>query len=230
MTTKNFFGEDHAKVYDKKNEKLGPIRDSLLNVAKASFSRAPEDAQILCVGAGTGDEIINLAVSSQHWHFTVVEPSEPMMEICKKKLKELGLDARCTFHAGYIDSLNSNVKYDAATCILVGHFVLDRNDRVDLYHQIASRLKQGGYLLNADLSIDKSSPQYEHIMSLWETMWWSSQITDNQMLSKMRENFERNVSLVPPKEIENMLVEAGYTRTSPVFQSLLIHGWVSPKA
>jgi tRNA (cmo5U34)-methyltransferase len=232
MSKHGVFNEDHAKIYDQKNEEfgLGPIRDSMLNIAKTAFSKTIAKGHILCVGAGTGDEIINLSADKQNWCFTIVEPSEAMINICKEKLKAAGLEERCTFHTGYLDTLQDNQSYDAATCILVGHFILSRADRVALYRQIADRLKQGSFLLNAELSVDKKSASYEHTMSLWERMWhWVPQNTDKQTLSKMRENFERNLSLVPPVEIENMLVEAGYAKTAPVFQSLLIHGWVSPK-
>jgi tRNA (cmo5U34)-methyltransferase len=156
-----------------------------------------------------------------------------MLEIGRPKMNGLGLAARCDFHEGYLSTLPETEPFDAATCLLVAHFVLDRTDRVALYLQIADRLKPGGVLINADLSADKGSASFRHTLRLWQETWRHGGYAGNEhhAMERMMEEFERKVALVPPAEVGAMLAEAGFRETAaPVFQALLIHAWVSFKA
>jgi len=64
-----------AESYDKQWEKLSPINDSLHLLMGAIMSNLPEQANILCVGAGTGAEIIYLAKRFPKWSFTALSES-----------------------------------------------------------------------------------------------------------------------------------------------------------
>lgn len=227
------FEGEHARAYDQRNDRLAPFRESILLLTQIACAHVRQDAHILCVGVGTGEEVVYLAQRNPGWRFMLVEPSRDMLDICREKMEAQGLAERCDFHEGYLESLPEMPSFDAATCLLVAHFVLDRAERVGLYRQIADRLGPGGVLINADLSADKHNPSYRHMLTLWQRMWQHAGYTgdDEQALVRMQEQFERMVGLLPPAEVGEMLAEAGFRETgAPVFQSLLIRAWVALKA
>jgi hypothetical protein len=60
--------------------KLAPLQEALYLLMAAVLAEAPEDARVLCVGAGTGAEVIELARRRAGWRFTLVEPAAAMLE------------------------------------------------------------------------------------------------------------------------------------------------------
>lgn len=113
------FDEERAASYDHIFEKIAPMRDALHLLTRLVFSELPSAARILCVGAGTGAEILYLAEAFPQWRFTAVEPAAPMLAICRRRAEEAGIASRCTFHEGYLESLPATDPFDAATCLLV---------------------------------------------------------------------------------------------------------------
>ena len=55
---------------------------------------------MLVVGAGSGNEIIQLAEGRPHWSFTGIDPSESMLTIAKERLLTLPNDM--SFHQATI--------------------------------------------------------------------------------------------------------------------------------
>ncbi|HEY1122818.1 MAG TPA: methyltransferase domain-containing protein, partial [Haloferula sp.] len=146
------FGPEQAAAYDARFAKFAPMRDALHLLAGSILATLPENARILCVGAGTGAEVLALAQRFPRWRFAAVEPSAPMLELFRLKAAAAGIADRCEFHEGYLDSLPLAEPYDAATSFLVSQFVLDVEKRRDFFRQIAERVVPGGYLLDAELA------------------------------------------------------------------------------
>jgi tRNA (cmo5U34)-methyltransferase len=119
------FDKERAASYDERFAKLAPLRDALHLLIRTILSELPADARILCVGVGTGSELIYLAQSFPQWQFTAVEPAAPMLDICRRRAAECGITSRCTFHEGYLDSLPAADAFDAATCLLVSHYEVE---------------------------------------------------------------------------------------------------------
>jgi len=69
------FSKDLATNYDEKFAKLAPMKDALHLSIRVLLSELPEDANILCVGAGTGAELLYLSNAFPLWRFTVIEPA-----------------------------------------------------------------------------------------------------------------------------------------------------------
>ena len=163
----SIFDQKTASSYDRQRAGLAPIKEALHLLIRMVLGDLRADARILCVGVGTGAELIELARSFPQWQFCAVEPAAPMLEICKKRAIECGIAARCTFHQGYIDSLESSQKFDAATAILVSHFLTDPQQRRDLFRRIGGHLHPNGILVNADLASDMNSPAYDNLIQVW---------------------------------------------------------------
>lgn len=57
--------DQQAAGYDTQWARMAPIRESLLFLLETVFADLPDDARLLCVGAGTGAEIAHLRGASR---------------------------------------------------------------------------------------------------------------------------------------------------------------------
>jgi len=134
------------------------------------ISKLPSDTRVLIMGAGTGSELIDLAQAFPQWYFTVVEPASAMLDVCKHRAKKCGISSRCLFHEGYLDSLPASNPFDVATSILVSHFMIIIDERVQYFSEIASRLYPGAYLIEAGFASDMTKPAYNDLLAVWTNM------------------------------------------------------------
>jgi tRNA (cmo5U34)-methyltransferase len=218
------FDKDRAPSYDKMWAKLAPTRDATHLLIRAILADFPADARILCVGVGTGAELLDLAQAFPQWQFMAVEPAIPMLDICRQKAEACGITARCTFHEGYVDSLPTSDSFDAATSLLVSHFIMQPEERSNFFHQIALRLRPQGYLISSDIAYDLSSSTYPGILEIWLQMMKSAGLPDEQ-IDKMRHVYGRDVAVLPPSEVASIIAAGGFESPVLFFQSLLIHAW-----
>jgi tRNA (cmo5U34)-methyltransferase len=222
------FDRERASSYDKMSAKLAPIRDSLHFLIRTVLSDLPANARILCVGAGTGAELLYLAQAFPNWQFTAVDPAIPMLDICRQRAEESGIASRCTFHAGYLDSLPESDSFDAANALLVSHFIMQPEERRNFFHQIALRLQPQGYLISSDDAYDLSSPTYPSILKVWLEMMKPAGIPDDEferMRDTMRDAYGRVVAVLPPSEVASIITAGGFDAPVLFFQNLLIHAW-----
>lgn len=226
------FDEDCSKKYDKYWVKLSAMKEALHLLTQVVLSELPRDAHILCIGAGTGEEIFGLGRHHPHWRFTAVDTSRHMLEICQRKAREQGIASRCTFHADHLSSLSTSDKFDAATCFLVSHFLTDRDERQALFTEIGSRLVPNGRLVTADFSGDTTSPGFNSLLSLWLRMMRYAGLPEDEIEGMRSSIFslDGDVSILPPKDIETMINAGGFGKSTLFFQSILVHAWCSTLA
>ncbi len=222
------FDQDHAAKYDVRFAKLAAMRDALHLLISAVFADLPTDARILCVGAGTGHELLYLAQKFPQWQFVAVEPSASMLEICRRKAEECGITPRCAFHEGYLDSLPPSVSFDAATSLLVSQFVLAPEARVAFFRSIAERLRPDGYLASADLASDTMSEAYQRLLDVWLRLMRETG-SPREQIEKLRVTYGRDVAVLPPQEISAIMSSAGFERPTLFLQTVLIHAWYAQK-
>ncbi|MBX3712424.1 MAG: class I SAM-dependent methyltransferase [Lysobacter sp.] len=221
--------DQQAAGYDERWAKTAPIRDALHFLLRAVFARLPADARVLCVGAGTGDEIVELANRFPGWRFVAVEPSGVMLDLCRRKAEAGGFADRCGFHEGFLDSLPATSPFDAATCVLVSQFILDRDARIGFFRGIAERLRPGGVLASADLAADVASPEYEALLRVWLDMLLSAGMPAAG-LDQIRQVYARDVAILPPAQVEALLRAGGFDTPVLFHQAGLIHAWFSTRA
>ncbi|MBL9189782.1 MAG: class I SAM-dependent methyltransferase [Opitutaceae bacterium] len=222
------FDQAHAAVYDQRFAKLASMRDALHLLISAVLADLPAQAWILCVGAGTGHELIYLAQKFPQWRFAVVEPSAPMLEVCRRKAKECGIEPRCVFHEGYLDSLPSSAAFDAATSLLVSQFILAPDDRAGFFRTIAHRLRPGGYLVNADLAADTASATYQSLLEVWLRLMRETGSPPEQ-LEKMRVTYGRDVAVLPLDRVSDLMITGGFITPVLFLQTGLIHAWYAQR-
>lgn len=213
-----------AAGYDKQWAGMAPIRDALYFLLDALFAGLPENARILCVGVGTGAELAHLAKRFPGWHFTAVDPSAAMLDICRQRAAEGGFLSRCRFHQGYLDTLPAEPCHDGATCFLVSQFLLEAQARIAFFHEIARRLKPGGILANADLASDVESPAYEALLRSWMTLMSSAGVQP-EALQRARAAYASDVAILPAQQVAGLIEAAGFEAPVQFFQAGLMHGW-----
>ena len=218
------FDQKCASGYDQQWSRLAPLREALHLLIGAVFADLRADARILCVGAGTGPELIHLAERFAGWRFVAVEPSAPMLDVCRRKAEERGVADRCEFHEGYLESLPTVDEFDAATSLLVSQFILDRGRRVGFFREIADRLRRGGILVNADLSSGASPEAYHSLRDVWFRVMQAGELTD-EALERMRAAYDRDVAVLPPDEVGGIIADGGFDAPIPFLQTGLIRAW-----
>lgn len=225
-----YFGPDQAAVYDQQFAKMAPLRDALHLLMEAALCGLPPEARILCVGAGTGAEIIRLAQRFPGWRFMAVDPSGPMLNVCRQRVEELGLSSRCGFHEGYLDSLPAaETSFDVATSILVSHFILPEGERRAFFRGIASRLRPGGVLVNADLAGDVSAPSFQSLLEVWIRVMNAAEVPPEKIES-IRAAYDRAVAFLPPDRLGELIQSAGFKLPVLFLQTGLIHAWYARRA
>ena len=151
----------------------------------------------------------------------MVEPSSDMMVLCREKAAVAGVDVRCTFFEGYVDSVPEVAGFDAALCQFVSYFLLDPGERQALFSAIARRLRHGGLLVNAELAADVSTPEYATLRDAWVAMHRTAGI------GMTPDYLGRDVVVSSAADIEDMLGRAGFSESTVFFKALLISAWRS---
>lgn len=223
----DFFNSQAAQNYDEKNAKLQRISDSLHFLTGLVLKNLPARSKILCVGAGTGAEILSLAQMHPEWSFIALAPSASMLEVCRQRVQTAGLSERCQFVQGYVQDLPLNQKYDAALSVLVAHFV-PRTERLEFFRQMSLRLHEGGYMVNAEISFDLDSPEAALMQKNWESIQSLMGATE-ESLASLPKVLREVLTVLPPTETEDLIRQAGFQMPIRFFQAFMISAWYATK-
>jgi tRNA (cmo5U34)-methyltransferase len=223
----DFFNKEASLQYDAKNKGLAPIAQNMHFLIRLMLRGLPHDARILCVGVGTGAEILSLAQEYPAWTFVGVDPSEHMLEVCREHTRDAGVYARCEFIHGYVHDVPDTEKFDAVLSILVGHFVR-KEERQDFYGTMYSRLKEGGYLIDTEISYDLESGGFPSMLRNWEQVQASMGAT-KESLQALPNALRDVLTVLPPAGVEEYLRKSGFHQPVPFFQSFMIIGWYAVK-
>jgi tRNA (cmo5U34)-methyltransferase len=114
--------------------------------------------------------------------------------------------------------------HDAATSFLVSQFLVERDARVAYFRAIACRLRPGGILASSDLASDTTSAAFESLVQAWMAMMAGAGIPP-EGLQRMREAWKKDVAILPPSEVADIIAAAGFDAPVQFFQAGLIHAW-----
>ncbi len=223
--------DKQASSYDQQWHKMAPINDALHLLTRTVLADLPEKANILCVGPGTGTEILYLAQQFPQWHFTAVEPSTAMLDVFRRRAEEHGISSRCVFHLGYLDSLPWNVSFDAATAFLVSQFILERFDRAKFFQSIAERLSPAGILISSDLAGDLAATDCQDLLDVWfRVMAGSGALPSAEAIERMRAAYSRDVAVLPSQDVREIIAHGGFDSPVLFFQAGMIHAWFAKRS
>lgn len=218
-----------AAGYDSNQEKMAPILEALYFLLEPAWSDLPDEARMLCVGAGTGAELARLARRFPGWTFTAVEPSGAMLDVCRRRAEAEGFASRCHFHEGYLDALPDQALHDGATCFLVSHFILEQEVRAGFFRAISRRLKPDGVLASSDLASGSGSHAHEVLLGAWMRMMATADVP-LEALEQMRAAYARDVAILPAEVVASLIRSGGFGEPVQFFQAGLLHAWLSRRA
>ena len=218
--------DQQAAGYDRQWSRTAPIRDCLSLLLEPLLAGLPEQARVLCVGAGTGQELAQLAGRFPRWRFTALDPSSTMIELCRQRASDEGFAARCEFHAGFLDTLPGSDAFDVATCFLVSQFITGADERTRFFAGIRARLREGGLLASSDLAADIRSPAYAVLLPAWARMMAAADVPA-ETIERIRAAYAGDVAVLPPEQVEAIIAAGGFEAPVRFYQAGLIHGWIS---
>ncbi|MES2356303.1 MAG: class I SAM-dependent methyltransferase [Pseudomonadota bacterium] len=218
---------DAARVYDERNRQLAPIADNMHFLIRLILKNAPVRARVLCVGVGTGAEILSLSKSFPEWTFVGVDPSIGMLEVCRERLSNAGVLNRCELIHGYVDDVPLGEYFDAALSILVAHFV-KREDRLNFYQAMCDRLCTNGILINTEISFDLNSKEFPLMLKNWGAIQSMMGATP-ESIANLAVQLREMLSVISPTETEGFLNQSGIHLPIRFFQAFMISGWYGIK-
>ncbi|KAA6449390.1 class I SAM-dependent methyltransferase [Bacillus swezeyi] len=182
-------------------------------------------ARVMVVGAGGGQELLTLGRRHPDWLFTGIDTSANMLHLARQRLKIAGIQLNADFIEGEVKQLERKHQYDAATCMLVLHFVQDK--RKFLQH-IADRLAEGAPFFIAAIQGDLDSESFWWQMRAWKEHMLANGIAEQEW-ERFADSIGRHSHPIPAEEVEAMLIESGFTNVTRFFSAYLIDGWFAVK-
>ena len=223
------FDEERADAYDDRIRRIAPGYDVLQDtVASVLTTRLPEEGHLLVVGAGTGTEIVQMGQSHPQWQFTAVDPSSAMLDRCRTAVTNAGLDDRVEYVCERVEDMSGSQTFDAATSLLVAHFIEDESVKRRYFRSIAERLVPGAPLVWADLYRPPSDDAFRQLWAAWREQMLHQMPADN--VERAFERIAEGVSFVRPSTLERIVTDAGVTSPTQIYQHLLWGAWASEVA
>lgn len=221
------FNQEMADAYDRRNSALAPISDGLHFLMRLVLADLPADARVLCVGVGTGAEILSLARHYPNWSFVGVDPSAEMLAVGRHRLEQAGVLERCALIEGYVEDVIEG-GFDAVVSLLVAHFI-QRADRPAFYAAIHDRLKPGGRFASAEICADLDAPGFPVLLEDWKRVQVLMGATP-ETLAKLGGMMREALGVLPPAETEALWRAAGFREPVPFFQAFMLRGWHAVRA
>ena len=183
---------------------------------------APEDANIMVLGAGGGLELKVFAQAHPKWRFEGVDPSSEMLTLAEQMLGPLR--ERVELRQGYIDAASEG-PFDGAACLLTLHFITAEERRSTLV-EVRRRLKPGAPLVVAHLSF----PQEGNDRALWLSRYAAfaaSSGIEPEKATSASVAIDKHLNILTPEQDESILRDTGFSGISQFYTGFAFRGWVA---
>ncbi len=222
------FNGEFSNEYDDIVHMIIPAYHSLHELTQ-HLLRAKLDkvARLLVAGGGTGKEMVDCLRNNPHWVITGFDPAEPMLAIARKKVAAASLENNISLVRGLIDDV-AEKDFDAATSILVMHFLPDDGTKLNFLKGLADKLKPGAPMVLVDLEGEIGSAEYNTLNAAWK----NQQLFKRGETDRVKEEFvrrEKEVHFIPQERIQSLLEEAGFINIHKFFKAYLFGGYVAEK-
>ncbi|MEM9389019.1 MAG: class I SAM-dependent methyltransferase [Bacteroidota bacterium] len=178
--------------------------------------------QLLVAGCGTGNEILAFKRSGFDGTILGVDPSPDMIRQAREKTSDL---SKTELFCGVVDDLPPGKTYDAATLILVMHFLKDNGAKQSLLEQIAARLNPDAPFILVDIFGDKSqmSDQIDVLRNLLP------EDIDPEQVEERLLRIQEHIQYIPESRLFELMEVAGFEPPVRFFHSAVYGGWYTRK-
>jgi len=215
--------------YDDRARKALPGYEVMHTMALSFLkSHLPETANLLIVGAGTGMELLKFSKSNPQWQLLGVDPSSNMLAIAQQKIEQNDLSNRVKLFQGYTQDLPETPLYDAATCILVMHFLPDDGSKLALLQSISQRLKSSAAFVLVDMFGEKGSGEFEKITAIIK-LFWEDMGMPSEQINEILARINTMVYPIAESHTIELLQQAGFGNIIRFYTGLWIGGWVATR-
>ncbi|WP_414621674.1 class I SAM-dependent methyltransferase [Calothrix sp. CCY 0018] len=187
-----------------------------------------DEANLLVVGAGTGMELVRFGKGNSKWQILGVDPSENMLAVAKNKIEQYGLSEQVKLFQGYTNDLPDTPIYDAATSILVMHFIPDDGGKLAFLQSIAQRMKSSSTFILVDVFGEKGTDDFQEMISLVKKLWEETGITEAKK-AEILETMEKGVNPISETRVLQLLKQAGFGKVIRFYTGLWVGGWMCVK-
>ncbi len=217
-----------AEEYENLARKFIPGYDGLYSLAEVLLAEnLPDAAEILVGGAGGGKEITTFGKAFPDAHLTGVDPSEKMLAVARKLVERANLQSRVALVRGTIGDLEEK-QFDAATAMLVMHFLPDDGEKLEFLKAIHRRLKPGAKFILADGCFDKSSADFDWLMNAYKNHARLNG-APAEMVDEAAKSIVEKVYFVSEERELELLREAGFIEPKKFYQGLWANAWTTTK-
>jgi tRNA (cmo5U34)-methyltransferase len=226
--TKRMFAAERAQAYDLRVREAIPGYDALHQLACMVFAEMTGgQGRALVVGAGTGVECIALAQACPALHLVGLDPAKEMLAVAERKVTDAHLSGRVRLYPSKVADLPTFEPFDAATLLLVLHFLPDDGAKLDLLSDIARHLKPDAPLVLADLFGPGWDDTWQaELRTFWRHLQQAAGIDDDAIVKGFR-HVDRDIHPVTEARLTALLAEAGFEAPQPFFRALCFGGWVA---
>ncbi|BAE52890.1 class I SAM-dependent methyltransferase [Paramagnetospirillum magneticum] len=228
--TVKHWDDARAAAYDKRVREAIPGYDALHVLSCQIVAETTSGSgRALVIGAGTGVECVALAESCPNLSVVGVDPSKDMLDHAEAKVKEHNLTARVRLYPSKVGDLPKFEPFDAATLLLVMHFLPDDGAKKSLLEEIAAHLKPGAPLVLADLFGTWDDAWQQQLRAWWRHLQLAAGIPEAEVEKGFR-HVDRDIFPLTEARLAELLAETGFGPPEPYFRALCFGGWVARKA
>lgn len=191
---------------------------SLVAICEASLSPG---ASVLVVGAGGGAEIEALGASLWQFALTGVDPSAAMLDVARPYADAVQPAGRARLLRGTVDDLPHGDRFDAATSVMVMHFLPDDGAKAAYLAEIRARLVDGATFFHTEVSFDIDGG-VERLIPVIRRYTKRAGLPD---FASQFTNSDTGVFPVSDARRVELFSAAGFRIVAPVFRGLWYAGW-----
>jgi tRNA (cmo5U34)-methyltransferase len=137
------------------------------------------------------------------------------------------LSQRVKLIQGYTQDLPTDILYNAATSILVMHFI-PPSGKLEFLQSIAQRLHPSAPFVLVDVFGEKQSEELKQLMPILHA-YWNAMALPPQKQQELLAAFDQGVYPVAETSILNLLEQAGFEKTIRFYTGLWVGGWLAFK-